>query len=359
MHNTTELKGRIQASTRAAQNLLSDKGSAKWTPTDQTVFDRHLDDAERAQETLDAVLAASGQIPVIAARQREGMDIFLRKDAQALTDAEHRKVKNVMSTSTGSQGGYTVPNLVTGEFLSLIKGFNGMRQVVSQVTTTSGNTLGYPTSDGTAEMGEQVGQNATASALDPDFGTAALPTYKFSSKVFTVPFELLQDSSVDVVAFVLQRAAERIGRIQNVKLTIGTGTGESVGLVTASGVGKIGATGQTLTIAYDDLVDLAESVDEAQGLPSWMMSQTMRKAVRKVKDTAGRPIWTPGFIDGGVPSARGQLLGYPVAINNDMPVPAANAKSLAFSNLQKYLVRDVLDMVLFRFEDSAYTRLGK
>jgi HK97 family phage major capsid protein len=283
----------------------------------------------------------------------------MRKDARSMTDSEQRKVHNTMSTTTGSQGGFAVPGLVTKELISVVKGFKGMRQAAAQVTTARGNDLGYPTSDGTAEVGEQVAQNGTASSLDPTLGTAPVPTYKYSSKTFAVPIELLQDSEVDIVAFILQRAGERIGRIENTKFTVGTGTGEPTGLVTASSVGKTGLTGQTLTVIYDDLVDLADAVDEAQGSPGWMMSQVMRKVVRKVKDTAGRPIWTPGFIDGGVPTTQGQLLGYPVFINNDMPVPAANAKSLAFGNLQKYLVRDVLEMFLFRFDDSAYTKLGQ
>ena len=234
-----------------------------------------------------------------------------------------------------------------------------MRRAATVMLTNTGAPMGYPTSDGTAEVGEQIGQNTTATALDPSFGTADLSTYKYSSKVFAVPMELLQDMQADPIAFIGQRAMERVGRIQNAKFTTGTGTGEPTGFVTAASVAKVGTTGQTLTIIYDDLVDMIESVDGGHSSLAFMMSQTMRKVVRKVKDaTTNRPVWIPEFEDTGA-SLGGSLLGYPVWINNDMAVPAANAKSLAFGNFQKYLVRDAMEFTLIRFDDSAYTKLGQ
>ena len=126
-----------------------------------------------------------------------------------------------------------------------------------------------------------------------------------------------------------------------------------------------------MTIIYDDLVDMVDSLDAAYldlpgtpqasagNAPGWMFSQTMRRVVRKIKDTAGRPIWTPSY-DGGISGGLSDtLMGYPVYINNDIAVPAANAKSLAFGNFNKYLIRDAMDITMFRFDDSAYMKLGQ
>ena len=93
--------------------------------------------------------------------------------------------------------------------------------------------------------------------------------------------------------------------------------------------------------------------------PGWMLSQTLRKTVRKIKDTAGRPIWTPSYDEGMAAGTPDMLLGYPVYINNDMPAPAANAKSLAFGNLQRYMIRDAMQVQLFRFDDSAFAAKGQ
>lgn len=366
MHSIQDLQSRVAIRQRAARHLLAEKGARAWSNEDQAAFDALLDDAERAQALLDVHRAAARSSIALWAEERAALDIFIRKPARAHSKDDTARIRNAMSTTTPSQGGYAVGALVAGDLVNLVKGYGWMRQVARQFTTTMGSNMTYPSSDGTAESGEILAQNASATNADMNFGSVPMNTYKFGSKVFTVPNELIQDSAVDIIAEVGQRAVERIGRIQNAKFTTGTGTGEPTGLVTAAVVGKLGNTGQTTTILYDDLVDLADSVDEGHlGMPSsqvglqrptpgWMMSQAMRKVVRKLKDTNGRPIWTPA-VGGELP----QLLDYAVYMNNDMPAPAANAKSLAFGNLASYAVRDVAEFVLLRLEDSAFALAGQ
>ena len=143
------------------------------------------------------------------------------------------------------------------------------------------------------------------------------------------------------------------------------------GLVTAASVGKAGLAGQTLTVIYDDLVDLVDSLDVAYldvpdsdqqmaGVkPGFMFNQATRRVIRKVKDTAGRPIWTPSYDEGAAAKTPDMLLGYPVNINNDMAPMAANAKSIAFGNLHMYMIRDAMDVTMFRFDDSPYISKGQ
>ena len=38
---------------------------------------------------------------------------------------------------------------------------------------------------------------------------------------------------------------------------------------------------------------------------------------------------------------------------------AANAKSILFGDFRKYVIRDVMDLTLFRMTDSAFTLLGQ
>ena len=52
-------------------------------------------------------------------------------------------------------------------------------------------------------------------------------------------------------------------------------------------------------------------------------------------------------------------MGYEVEINNYMPVPAANAKSIAFGDLSTYIIRDAMDLTLFKFDDSAFIKKGQ
>lgn len=370
------LREHLAALNKSANHLLAEKGSQTWSKEDQDKFDGIMDEADRVGSQIaatqrmldkdaednfkDAPKGAAGEKTAV----QKGMDVFLRKGLNNLSAEEALAVRNTMSTTTPSEGGYSVRTEVASELVDLIKAFAFMRRVASQITTAQGGALSYPTSDGTAETGELVAQNADATGADPTFGTRDLATYKFGSKVVAVPIELLQDSSIDIQAMVMKRLRDRLGRIMNTYFTTGTGTAQPFGLVPACGVGKTGTTGQTLTIIYDDLVDMVDSLDAgyldmADTEPGWMMSQTMRRVIRKIKDSTGRPIWTPGYEEGASAAMPDRLLGHPVNLNNDMAVPAANAKSLAFGQLSKYLIRDALEVNLFRFDDSNYVRKGQ
>lgn len=370
----TELTQRINERNRAARALLAEKGARAWTRNDQQIYDGLLDDAEVAMAALDAIKAPKSHRNMFGSQgDQEGLRIFLRKRAGEMSSEEARKVRNTMSTTVGSQGGFTVAPLVAASFSDAMKGYGWMRQVAEQITTTSGANMTYPASDGTSEIGEPMGENQPATLQDMAFSPRLLNAAKVSSKIFTVPIELLQDSSVDVVEMVLGRARARIGRYQNLQFTMGVDTAGPLGLVALASVGKFGAAGQAASISYNDLADMAESVDEgwlsapdAQSAGrgpryGWMFGQVMRRTIRKVKDDSGRPVWIPAYQGPGISetASRAHLLDYPVFINNDMPQPQANAKSLAFGNLGSYLIRDVAELVLHRFDDSEFTKKGQ
>lgn len=378
------LRERLSALNKECKNQLAEKGSATWSIEDKAVFDQKMEEAERLQSQIEATQRildqdAANDFKDIKREEpgspkselQKGLELFMRKSDRQLSQEEALMVRNTMSTTTGSEGGYTVQPLVATSLIDLIKAYGFMRMVASQITTANGVDLAYPTSDGTAEVGELIAQNTTATDADATFGTRALNAYKFSSKIITIPIELLQDSSIDILAMVFKRMRERIGRSQNAYFSTGTGTNQPMGLYAAAGVGKTGTTGQVATIIYDDLVDMVDSLDAGYLLgappeggkpgaqPGWQFSQAMRKVVRKIKDTAGRPIWTPSYDEGASSKTPDLLLGYPVNINNDAPAPAASAKSVAFGDLSSYMVRDAMDVTMFRFDDSAYMKKGQ
>jgi len=184
--------------------------------------------------------------------------------------------------------------------------------------------------------------------------------FKYSSKSIALPFELLQDSMFNIEGYISNLLQLRKGRIHNRHHTVGTGTNQPRGIVTAAAAGKVGATGQTVTVTYDDLVDLEHSVDPYyRSAGKWMMHDDTLRALRKLKDGNGRPIFVPGYEQGNPGGAPDRLLGREIVINQHMPVMAANAKSILFGDFSKYLIRDVMDTTLFRMTDSAFTLKGQ
>ncbi|MEN8819916.1 MAG: phage major capsid protein [Abyssibacter sp.] len=358
------------------RNLMDkDTGDNTWTDEDQKVYDEKVGRIE----ALDAKIARQQKVLDLEAEQHfetlpeggageEGISNirqlhqkWLRGGDNRLSAEEWAAIRNTMSTTTDAEGGYTVPTEVASTVANALKEYGGVRMVAEVIQTENGAPMNFPTSDGTSEVGELIGENASATDEDPDFGVKSLNTFKFSSKVITVPIELLQDSAVDIEAFVNQRIIDRLGRITNQFFTTGTGTGQPTGVVTASAAGKVGAVSATAAITYDDLVDLQHSVDPAyrRQTPHFMMNDGMLKLIRKLKDGDQRPVFLPSYdagIRGGVPA---ELLGTPIVINQEMAAPAPEAISLLFGAFSHYKVRDAMGMTLFRFTDSAYAKKGQ
>lgn len=360
---------------REMRDMLDKSGDAAWTPEQTTAYDakdvevQALDTSMAREQRLldlsaDAAFKAAGGTELDAAQSdaKKLYSKWLRGGDKALNADDWAHLRNTMSTTTSGQGGYTVQSDVAKELIDSLKAYGGMRETSEVFQTAQGNPLSFPTSDGTSETGELIAENTTATAADPSFGTVAVNAFKFSSKVVAVPFELLQDSSIDMEAFIRARLGVRLGRITNQMFTTGTGTAQPRGIVTGASSGKVGTTGQTLTVIYDDLIDLQHSVDPAyRRLPGagFVMADSSLKVIRKIKDGQSRPIFVPGYetnVPGGMPD---MLLGSPLSINQDVPAMAADAKSILFGALKKYLIRDVMEIAMFRFEDSAYIKLGQ
>jgi HK97 family phage major capsid protein len=267
-----------------------------------------------------------------------------------------------MSTTTGSEGGFTVATEYMRELEVALLAFGGILAAARIINTGTGATMNFPTADATAEEGEIVGQNVLTTALDTAFGNKTMEVYKYSSKSIAIPWELIQDSFIDIEAYVRDLIQMRVGRVTSKHFTVGTGTGQPFGIVPQSLVGRTGTTGQTTTVIYDDLVFLEHSVDPAyRGAPGvgFMMHDNSLSVVRRIKDSQGRPIFVPGYEQGNPGGAPDRLLNRPIFINQQMAVMAANAKSILFGDFRKYIVRRVMDLTLFRMTDSAFTLKGQ
>lgn len=267
-------------------------------------------------------------------------------------------IQAAMSTTTPAEGGYTVAPEFHRELEVAMKAYGAMLEAGEVMPTSSGADMNFVTGDDTTEIGEIVGQNTQTNNQDTTFGNITLATFMYSSKSIALPWQLLMDSFLDIEAYINAILGRRLGRIYGAHSTVGTGTGQPRGIVVASSVGKQGTTGQTVTVTYDDLVDLEHSVDPSyRSMPGvgFMMHDTSLARLRKIKDAEGRPIFVPGYETGNPGGAPDRLMNRRIFINQDMPVMAANAKSILFGDFKRYKCRQVMDTTLFRMTDSAYT----
>lgn len=281
-------------------------------------------------------------------------------DARKLMAARRQEIKNAQGVGSGSAGGYTVPPAFRAVMVETMKAYGAMMNEAELITTDSGVTMPWPTNDDTGNIGEQLGENTAAASQDIAFGQGQLDAYTYSSKIVLASLQFIQDSNVSDV-WLAKKLGQRIGRILSQKFTVGTGTTTPDGLAYSAtiGVTGTGSLATTTGIAYDNLIDLQESLDPAYGGDpncKWMMHQTMRKVIRKLKDGQNRPLWEPS-LQAGMPD---MLMGRPVVINNDMATLAQNSLSLGYGNIrQAYVTRNVNGSTLLLRLTERYAEYGQ
>jgi HK97 family phage major capsid protein len=321
-----------------------------------------IDRQERA-EKLDAELRATVRPPldtvgsngeVRSGRAAEGRTAEARAAFNRYIrtgDAEELRTYTPMSDSV--QGAFIVPQGFQYELEQALKTYGGMFQVARILPTPTGNTLLWPTSNDTAVLGEQVAENTAVSQANPSISNVQLNAWKYSTKMVNVSNELLQDSAFDVDAYLRELFVARLGRILNQRFTIGVGTTEPKGITVAATAGPT-AEGVGV-ISYNDLVNLEHSVDPAyrQGA-KFMFHDTTLKAIKKLKDSQGHPLWVPGV----AANAPDSILSYPYVINQDMPAIGTGNTQMVFGAMDKYIIRSVKELTILRLNER-FAELGQ
>lgn len=276
---------------------------------------------------------------MLAACSRMGFD-------PVIAELESRALNSV----TATLGQNTIPDEVMRAFVDVLKWFVPMRDYATVVPTSTGAPLPIPVADDTGNTGEIIADSgAVTTTADPSFSQVVLNAYKFSSKAVLVSVELLQDSYINLPQWLGAKLAQRIGRAQSTKFTIGTGTSEPKGIQVAATLGKTAAS--TTAITFDELIDLEHAVDKAYRSTrtcAYMVHDLTAAALRKIKDSQNRYLWETALTVG----EPDRLMGYPVIINNDMDqVGAANKRVALFGDFSAYWVRDAGPVVLIRADE--------
>jgi len=222
--------------------------------------------------------------------------------------------------------------------------------VVTQLNTASGEDIKVPV-ETSRPAASAIAEATAITPLDPVFSNITLKSQKVA--VLTkVSRELLTDSGIDIVSYLAASLGKSVGIRANALLTVGTGTVQANGVVTASSLGVTGAASVVGVFTADNLIDLAHSVDSdyVREGANFMMRRSSLGALRKLKDTAGQYLYVP-TTSAGNPDT---FAGYGVLENPDMVATGLGAKSVLFGAFSSYHVRQVGGIEIARSDDAYF-----
>lgn len=371
-----EQRAKLVADARAMYDSINDKTPAAEAKEIEAKFDAMMEDADTIKARIDREERLEASERHLAERQSHTASVrnistdevaaneeaeskafrnYLRHGINGL-NAEDREIaiprfQNAQSTGTNTEGGYTVPTGFYDQLIDAQKAYGGMLDpgVSFVFDTASGNSLPIPTDNDTSNAGAILTENTQVSGQDVTFGAVTLGAYTYTSKLVLVSNQLLQDSAFNLDTFLSNKLGVRIARAINNHFTVGDGSSKPTGAVTAATLGATGASGETSSLVFDDLIELEHSVDPAYRKGArFMFADGTLKAIKKLKDSYGRYLWQPGLTVAGEPPT---INAYPYTVNQDMPALGTSAKSILFGDFSHYFVRRVAGVQVLRLTE--------
>lgn len=217
------------------------------------------------------------------------------------------------------------------------------------LNTQSGEDIKVPRQL-TFSTGSLTAEAAAFAVSNPTGESFTLGSYKYGTLI-TVSRELIEDSGIDVVAFIAEQAGNAIGAVVNQAAATADGSSKPQGLFTAAGSGVRG-TATDFKPSADDLIDLWGSVDSAYAsrpAVAWQMNRATLAHVRKLKD--GQGMYLYDVASGAEPT----LLGRRIVENPYAPALGTAAKSVVFGDMSSFHVRQVRGIEVARSDDAYFT----
>jgi HK97 family phage major capsid protein len=311
-------------------------------------------DAERRQAGIDATLAPYGaaghtgtggrsdsELRSVLTGERRSVDL-------PMPDLERRDL-----TKAGT-GAYVVPQGFAPTLVEAMLQAAVVADVATRFVTAGTGDLKVPaaTAHPTAAL---IAEAGAITESDPTFAQVVLSSYKYAT-LTQVSTETLEDSGVNIEAYLATRAGEAVGRALGAALVTGTGSSQPQGIVTGSTLGVTAAA--AAAIELDELVDLMHSVApqyRARPGAAWLMADSTAAKIRKLRDESGGAgtggyLWEPSA-QAGQPDL---LLGHPVYLDPTMPASTTANKSVLFGDMGAYGVRFSGQVRFERSDDYAF-----
>lgn len=268
---------------------------------------------------------------------KAAFDTFLRKGEEVMGPEERK----ALSVGTDPDGGYVVNPDLSGRIVMKVFETSPMRAFAS-VQVISSDAL-----EGLFDLNEAssgwVGETDSRSETNtPQLGKWRIPAHELYAKPKATQ-KLLDDASINMEAWLASKVAEKFARDEANAFVVGNGVNKPRGFLTyASGTTLPGTierfdTGVNGAFAAapnggDVLINALYGLKQQyRANATWFMNRATLKLTRKLKDSDGAYLWSPG-IAAGQPAS---LLGYPVASFEDMPDPATDSLSIAVGDMRE------------------------
>jgi HK97 family phage major capsid protein len=295
------------------------------------------------------VLRTKAVREMMMAYVRHGQDSIPYKQAEQEVLKSVPREQHALLATTGTLGGFLVPEDFKAEIIKNLAGFTVMRQSGIRTEQCSGNVLVYPSiaagtdpwSTGFAGTWRAEGSQGTDGSApetqdQPTFGQERIPVHVWQPAAVVLDSSLIEDSAVNLDGILANAIAETRGMDEDYAFLRGTGVGQPRGILDYTLTEVI--TGSDTAIQYDEFLDFHFTLPAQYRMNAvYYMSSLTYAAILKLKDSTSSPMM---YIN----SQPDRLWGKQVFTTEHMPAIAQNAFPVIFGDPRFYIVAERTDL---------------
>ena len=374
MTDLTEIKGLVEKINPTLTELRSEVDAMKASaPKDVVTEEKHQRMADDVAAKMEALQAKQAKLEAamnrLGAGEAKGMDAELEqkhRDAfkQYMANgtlpegfkagSEGVEVKS-MSTDVNPDGGYLVRPELSDTIITRVFETSPLRQVAN-VERTGAKSIDILIDDQEAAA-RWVGEGASSGQTDtPQLAQKVIAAHKIEADP-RMTTEMIEDSYLDVEAWLSRKVADKFARTQNTAFVSGDGVGKPRGFLTYAAAATAGTyernaitqinMGSAAALNSDGLIEVQNALkEEYQAGAVFGMKRTTFGAALQLKGSDNY-FFSPVLLRDGQASI--QLLGKPVVFMDDMPAVAANALSVVYADFSTaYTILDRVGLQVLR-----------
>lgn len=310
--------GKIVEDAEKQERAMTEKETNKFNELDKEVkeLDGTIASAKRAQE-----LTMTEQEKEEKKEKESQEEVEKRAFENYLRGTETRADVNMTKGDNGVVIGTTIANKIIDKIVDICPIFSK-----SERYNIKGNLeIPYYDETSSAIIMEYADEFTEAESKSGKFKTINLT--EFLGRALTkISKSLINNSSFDIVTFVINKIAVAATRFIEREMLIGTENK----IEGARGVTQIVKSASQTAITADELIDVQEELpDVYQENAIWIMSKKTRKAIRKLKDGEGNYLLNKDF------NAKWgyTLLGKDVYVSSQSPEIEAGKKPILYGDM--------------------------
>ena len=330
-------------SKRDKDGLLSTEDAATYAAMEQKVKDYGAEIARlQEMEAMEQELAKPVNTPLTGkpmstTEKPEKTGRASEAYKQAMLTAlrtNFRQVSNVLSEGVDANGGYLVPEEYDHRLIDILDEENVMRKLGTRITTSGEHKINIAATKPAAAWIEEGGALTFG---DATFDQIILDAHKLHVAI-KVTEELLYDNAFNLENYIMQQFGKALANAEEDAFINGTGTGQPLGILAATGGADVGVTAKSATaITADELIDLIYSLKRPYSKSAaFLLNDQTLAAIRKLKDNYGQYLWQPS-LQAGEPD---RILGYAAYTSPYFPAVAAGKPAVAFGDFSYYNIGD-------------------